>query len=131
MRSSREVCSAVAEQLVQRPKEKAENGMSKIKNTVRELAKLQITLRSVTEKSEINIVVDEMVMEVLRYGLGEITKVVPADSAVELATLYYGVLSTCNPELCCAYMARLRHDQPAAYAEVCENFSTETLNTLA
>ncbi|MEI6536030.1 MAG: hypothetical protein WCN98_11855 [Verrucomicrobiaceae bacterium] len=98
---------------------------------IRELGKLHHILGTVSEKSEINIAVDEMMTEVLRFGLGELSEVVKAGTAVEVASMYYGVLSTCNPELCCAFMERLKHEQHAAWTAVLENFSTETLNTLA
>ena len=95
----------------------------RIRHVIQELVKLQIVLETVSEKAEINIAVDEAVRQVQSQMSCEV--------ASEVAGMLYGTFITSNPELCCAFMERLKHDLPAVFGQVCENFQTETLDTYA
>lgn len=99
----------------------------RIRNVIRELLKQQALLGTVVEKSEINIAVDELIAQVTASELGD--PVGAYYSSSEVASMFYGVLSSTNAALCCAYMERLKHTHHDTWATVCENFQTETLDT--
>ena len=103
MRSSREVCLACARPLEQPAQKKDKQYANKR-----------------CDQSEITQAVNECMYHIRR-----------SLNPNEAASMFYGVFSCTNPELCCAFMERLKHEHHASWVTVCENFKTEALDTYA
>jgi len=90
------------------------------KDAISQLVQSQNALGAVVDQSEITQAVNECMYHIRR-----------SLNPNEAASMFYGVFSCTNPELCCAFMERLKHEHHASWVTVCENFKTEALDTYA
>lgn len=71
------------------------------------------TFASVQEKSEINITVAAAIAEVADQP--------DEETSGEAATMFFTFFGSCNPELCCAFEERLKHQDHAVWTLMLEN----------
>jgi len=85
----------------------------KVTKLIGQLVLTQSCLGDIVEKPEINALVDEAMKQIVAQP--------DEETSGEVATMFFTFFGSCNPELCCAFEERLKHQDHAVWTLMLEN----------